>query len=74
MSTTTVMTREAKQCASCRQILLYDMFYKNRTRKDGYQHTCKDCMRNYNKTDYYRERQYRYNKRNPIKKQAHQAV
>lgn len=35
-----------KFCASCKQEKTFDLFHKNKSRKDGYNGFCKSCMKN----------------------------
>ena len=36
-----------KKCIKCLKILPKSIFYKNKTTKDGFQYTCKNCQRIY---------------------------
>lgn len=42
-----------KRCARCKKLKLVSDFYRNRSRKDGLQHTCKQCRKAF-KAGYYR--------------------
>jgi hypothetical protein len=36
---------ERKVCSVCNNALLYEFFYKNRSKKDGHESYCKDCAK-----------------------------
>lgn len=38
-----------KECSKCHRVLPESEFYKDRSRKDGLNHRCKSCIKNYNK-------------------------
>lgn len=38
-----------KICSHCKKNLPIDLFYKNKSKKDGYQDNCKSCHNSYNK-------------------------
>lgn len=41
-----------KTCNKCKEILEYNKFSKNQTKKDGYENYCKSCKNTYNKSNY----------------------
>jgi hypothetical protein len=58
-----------KQCCTCKQVKQLDKFSKNKSRKDGYCHQCKDCIKKYqdSKRDKIREYNKSYNKEYNLK-------
>ena len=41
-----------KQCTKCKEVKDFTEFRKNKTKKDGHHHVCKQCMNAYWKKDY----------------------
>lgn len=51
-----------KKCRVCKQDKEIIMFYKDKTRKDGYGLRCKECDKEYQKTSNRKIYRYKYNK------------
>ena len=49
-------TMESKACSSCHKTLLYEFFYKNKSKKDGRESYCKSCAKKRNKKNQKEER------------------
>ena len=47
-----------KICSNCKRELDISFFYKNKTKKDGHQSTCKECKKEYNHKDYMKNKEY----------------
>ena len=60
---------KTKRCGSCGHILSVELFSKNKYRKDGYQTSCKICVKRYRQRPYIKEktRQYSETYRKTIK-------
>jgi uncharacterized CHY-type Zn-finger protein len=43
--------RTHKKCPKCKQVLIADEFYKNRSNRDGLSRWCKKCSRQYDRED-----------------------
>lgn len=46
-----------KKCARCKQLLPLDKFTSNKNHKDGKQSSCKNCLNNYTKEHYQKNKQ-----------------
>jgi hypothetical protein len=53
-----------KTCSKCKQEKLKTEFYSNKRTKDGLQFHCKDCIKDYSKTDAYKASIKRYQSQN----------
>lgn len=46
-----------KKCGSCGEVKPFEDFYKNASKKDGYQSSCKQCKSGYNAKHYQKNRE-----------------
>jgi len=57
-----------KQCQKCKQVKLVELFYKNKTTKDGFGHNCKVCASAYaavyNRSEKFKQYNKVYRERN----------
>ena len=51
-----------KQCSKCKQVKPIDYFYKDITRKDGHENSCKSCTYLDHQTPEYKKQQAKYSK------------
>ena len=67
-----------KQCPNCKEIKSLLEFYKNRSRRDGYNWWCKMCEKSYKQSPISREAQHRNNRKHrfnyPEQKKAGNAI
>ena len=47
-----------KICSICKELKDYNLFYKNKSNKDGHHSSCKDCQSKNKKYDREKRRQY----------------
>ena len=52
-----------KCCTKCKEVKPLDGFHKNKSRKDGYNGHCKQCLKKYQKCDKWKEYQKEYQKK-----------
>jgi len=68
--------KKRKQCGKCGKHLTIDLFSKNKSRKDGYDHYCKACRkgdesRKEYSADYYQKHKARLDKKNKKYREEH---
>ena len=51
-----------KTCSKCKKLLGYEHFYPNKTKKDGYQYSCIECISAYKKLNYEKTKQKQKNR------------
>lgn len=49
---------ETKKCSKCKKYITVDNYTKNKTKKDGLNHSCKECHRQYTRKHYENNKQY----------------
>jgi 5-methylcytosine-specific restriction endonuclease McrA len=52
-----------KICTKCKQEKAFECFYKDKSRKDGMKSECKDCVKEYQQSDHFKEIHRRANRR-----------
>lgn len=57
-----------KTCTRCKYTLSIDMFSPNKSRKDGFQHYCIECMKEYRREHYRNNKQQYYDRKNKTDK------
>lgn len=53
-----------KMCYNCQEIKEFQEFWKNKSRKDGYTHECKDCSNERRNKRYSEDKEFRLRRKN----------
>ena len=63
-----------KQCSKCEQDKPLSAFRKDKTKKSGYQHFCKECAKTYYRSVYSEKYSDKYNERNNKRRAHHMSL